>query len=125
MSSAPLTLLEQAEAAVFGCDIEVIEEQAGMGEGEFTAPDFVGSTGNLLYEGNLLEGGGAVIAFQDTDHFLGAHIDGNMNIQRTDFIRNQCAEGFFMHGGFAVEEDSHGSLLGNVLKGFSIAYYTR
>ena len=42
---------------------------------------------------------------------------GNMNIQRTEFVGNQCAKGFFVNRGFAVKEDSHDILLGNVLKG--------
>ena len=108
---AVVTLLEQPEAAVPGGDIEIVEEQTRMGEGKFAAPDLIGGCGDLLHKGDLLEGGGAVIAFQDADHLPGVYGDGNMDIQRAGFIGNQRTEGLFVHGRFAVIKDSHGSLL--------------
>ena len=41
-----------------------------------------------------------------------------MNIQNAGFLRNQRAEGFFVEGGFAVVENSHGSLLGKMVREF-------
>jgi hypothetical protein len=97
--------------------VEIIEEQTGMREGEFAAPDLIGSCGDFLVEGDLLQGGGAVIALENADDLPGLDRDGDMDIQRTGLVGYQCAEGFFMQRGFAVIEDSHGRLLGNVFIG--------
>ena len=48
------------------------------------------------------------------------HGNGDVDAQRAGFVGNQGAEGLLVERGFAVEEDSHDSLLGNVLKGFSV-----
>ena len=59
----------------------------------------------------------AVIALENADDFPGLDRDGDMDIQRTGLVGHQCTEGVFVQRGFAVIEDSHGSLLGNVFIG--------
>ena len=107
-----VTLLKQAETTVVGVDEEVIEIQSGMGNGEFTAPDFVCTLLILAQQRDDLGSGGAVIIAQDTGHLGGHNRGGNVDVQRTDLIGGQCAEGGLILGQLAVIEDSHGSLLG-------------
>ena len=93
-----IPLLEQAETALGGGDVEIIEIKAGFGEGHLTAPDFIGAGNGLPGKVDLLDGGSAVITLGDTGNFGGLDSNGNVDIQRTDLVRSQRAEGGLVPG---------------------------
>ena len=106
-----VALLEQPEAAVGLEDIEIVEVQPGMGNGEVTAPDLVGALDGLLFQRDVLSAGLAVLVFEQQRHGGGTHGAGNMDMHGAHLPGGQGAEGGLILGKLAVVQNSHSSLL--------------
>ena len=97
-----VALLEQPEAAVGIIDIEIVEVQAGAGNGKFAAPDLIGTLNGLLCEANVLCAGFAVLVFEQQRHRRGPDSAGNVDMHGAHLTGGQGAEGGLILGKLAV-----------------------
>ena len=74
-----VTLLEQAETAGAGGDVEIVEEKARFRDGEFTLKNIVSAPLHLVFQRGFLSRS-AVFMIQDAGDFGGLHGGGNVNI---------------------------------------------
>ena len=105
-----ITLLEQAEAAAAGADIEIVEEKARFRNRELTMKNIVSPALHLVFQRDFLRGS-AVFMIENTGDPGGLNGGGNVNMQRAELIRYQSAERGLVLKLFAVEQNSHMVLL--------------
>ena len=91
-----------ASKALSDFDIEIVEIQAGAGNGKFAAPDLIGTLNGLLCEANVLCAGFAVLVFEQQRHRRGPDSAGNVDMHGAHLTGGQGAEGGLILGKLAV-----------------------
>ena len=97
-----VALLEQPESAALLVDIEIVEVQAGVGNGKFSAPDLIGVLNGLFCQRNILDAGLAVLIFEQQRHCRGAHGARDMDMHAAHLPGGQGAKGGLILGKLAV-----------------------
>ena len=101
---------EQAEAAGSGGDPEEIEKQTALRKAEGTLENVVGSL--LLRKVHQYRlGGCAMLMVDDALDLGGLNGGGDVDVQRTDLIGDQCTERIFVLKLLAVKQNAHNGLL--------------
>jgi len=105
-----VSLLEQTEAAALRIDDEIVEKQAGEGDGKLPLENVIRALSHLERQSSILRPG-AVLVIKDADDLRRQDGGGNMDMQGADLPRRQGAEGGLELGLLAVVKDSHDGLL--------------
>ena len=105
-----VSLLEQAEAAALSIDDEIVEKQAGEGDGKLPLENVIRALFHLECQSSILRPG-AVLVIKDAGDLRRQDGGGNMDMQGADLPRRQGSEGGLELGLLAVVKDSHGGLL--------------
>ena len=98
--------LEEAEAALALMDKEIIEIKARFGHGESALIDLVGTLLHLVGQGHI-EGVIAVFVVEDALNAGGAYGGRDVDVDGTDFLGGNGAEGGLVLGLLAVVKNPH------------------
>ena len=96
--------------AAIVADMEIIEVEAMVLQGELTFENFIRTFPGLPFQKDF-PAEGAVFPVQNTGNTGGVNIAGDVDPESTDLIGGQGAEGVFVDQLFAVEKNTHKDLL--------------